>query len=52
MTVQLGRRDGTTASTSAADSQLLPPTASVDRVLSTFSQMGLTPMETVALLGT
>ncbi|BBN16000.1 peroxidase [Marchantia polymorpha subsp. ruderalis] len=51
MTVQLGRRDGTTASTSAADSQLLPPTASVDRVLSTFSQMGLTPMETVALLG-
>lgn len=51
MPVLLGRRDGTSSSTSHADAQLLPPTASVDTVLSAFGQAGLDTMHTVALLG-
>ncbi|CAL9127836.1 unnamed protein product [Musa textilis] len=50
-TVQLGRRDATTASQSAANSNLPPPTLSLSGLLSSFSNKGLSSTDMVALSG-
>ncbi|THU59739.1 hypothetical protein C4D60_Mb07t05230 [Musa balbisiana] len=50
-TVQLGRRDATTASLSAANSNLPPPTLSLSGLLSSFSSKGLSSIDMVALSG-
>ncbi|KAB1220159.1 Cationic peroxidase 1 [Morella rubra] len=50
-TVQLGRRDSTTASYSAANSDLPSPTLDLNDLLSTFKSKGFTEKETVALAG-
>nr|XP_009410539.1 PREDICTED: cationic peroxidase 1-like [Musa acuminata subsp. malaccensis] len=50
-TVQLGRRDATTASRSAANSNLPPPTLSLSGLLSSFSSKGLSSTDMVALSG-
>ncbi|XP_064974365.1 cationic peroxidase 1-like [Musa acuminata AAA Group] len=50
-TVQLGRRDATTASRSAANSNLPPPTLSLSGLLSSFSSKGLSATDMVALSG-
>ncbi|XP_065015709.1 cationic peroxidase 1-like [Musa acuminata AAA Group] len=50
-TVQLGRRDATTASRSAANSNLPPPTISLSGLLSSFSSKGLSFTDMVALSG-
>ncbi|RWW15307.1 hypothetical protein BHE74_00033687 [Ensete ventricosum] len=49
--VQLGRRDATTASISAANSHLPPPTLGLSGLLSSFSSEGLSSTDMVALSG-
>ena len=46
-----GRKDSRQASARLADVSLLPATASMDQVLSTFADKGLTTIETVAIQG-
>ncbi|XP_010264472.1 PREDICTED: cationic peroxidase 1-like [Nelumbo nucifera] len=50
-TVQLGRRDATTASLSAANSDIPAPTLDLSDLTSAFSKKGLTAKEMVALSG-
>ncbi|XP_077239179.1 cationic peroxidase 1-like [Tasmannia lanceolata] len=50
-TVQLGRRDSTTASLSTANSDIPPPTSSLSALISAFSNKGLNTNEMVALSG-
>ncbi|KAL3753476.1 hypothetical protein ACJRO7_000821 [Eucalyptus globulus] len=50
-TVNLGRRDSTTASQSAANISIPPPTLNLSGLISTFSNKGFTAKEMVALLG-
>ncbi|XP_058110563.1 cationic peroxidase 1-like [Magnolia sinica] len=50
-TVQLGRRDSTTASLSAANSDIPGPTLSLSDLISAFSKKGLNAKEMVALSG-
>uniref|UniRef100_A0A2N9FMD4 peroxidase n=1 Tax=Fagus sylvatica TaxID=28930 RepID=A0A2N9FMD4_FAGSY len=50
-TVQLGRRDSTTASFSAANSDLPSPTMDLKDLISAFSNKGFTAKEMVALSG-
>ncbi|KAF8397147.1 hypothetical protein HHK36_016054 [Tetracentron sinense] len=50
-TVQLGRRDSTTASLSAANSNIPAPTLSLSGLISAFSNKGFTAKEMVALSG-
>ncbi|XP_072997404.1 cationic peroxidase 1-like [Typha latifolia] len=50
-TVQLGRRDSTTASLSAANSDLPSPFSGLSALISSFSNKGLTASEMVALSG-
>lgn len=50
-TVQLGRRDSTTASLSAANSNIPPPTLNLSGLITTFSNKGFTTQEMVALSG-
>ncbi|CBI19221.3 unnamed protein product, partial [Vitis vinifera] len=51
-TVQLGRRDSTTASFSTANSDLPAPTSDLDALISLFSNKGFTTQEMVVLSGT
>ncbi|GMY25651.1 cationic peroxidase 1 [Fagus crenata] len=50
-TVQLGRRDSTTASLSAANSNIPAPTLNLSGLISAFSNKGFTANEMVALSG-
>ncbi|KAK7395004.1 hypothetical protein VNO78_15545 [Psophocarpus tetragonolobus] len=50
-TVQLGRRDSTTASLSSANSDLPGPSSSLSALISSFSNKGFTSKEMVALSG-
>ncbi|XP_010256954.1 PREDICTED: cationic peroxidase 1-like [Nelumbo nucifera] len=50
-TVQLGRRDATTASLSAANSDIPAPTLDLSGLISAFSNKGFTAKEMVALSG-
>ncbi|KAI4331584.1 hypothetical protein MLD38_029761 [Melastoma candidum] len=50
-TVQLGRRDSTTASLSAANSNIPAPTSSLSTLISSFSGKGLSTQDMVALSG-
>lgn len=50
-TVQLGRRDSTTASLSLANSDLPAPTFDLSRLITAFSNKGFTTKEMVALSG-
>ncbi|KAK1265551.1 Cationic peroxidase 1 [Acorus gramineus] len=50
-TVQLGRRDSTTASLSGANSDLPAPTLDLSALISAFSKKGLTTTEMIALSG-
>ncbi|XP_044511130.1 cationic peroxidase 1-like [Mangifera indica] len=50
-TVLLGRRDSTTASLSAANTDLPAPTSSLSQLIQAFSNKGLTAKEMVALSG-
>ncbi|RDX62486.1 Cationic peroxidase 1, partial [Mucuna pruriens] len=50
-TVQLGRRDSTTASLSSANSDLPAPSSSLSTLISSFSNKGFTTKEMVALSG-
>ena len=50
-TVQLGKRDSTTASLSAAISNIPAPTLNLSGLLSAFSNKGFTANDLVALLG-
>ncbi|KAK7340024.1 hypothetical protein VNO77_20716 [Canavalia gladiata] len=50
-TVQLGRRDSTTASLSSANSDLPAPTLDLSGLISSFSNKGFTSKELVALSG-
>ncbi|GAB4860217.1 NAD(+) salvage pathway protein [Ancistrocladus abbreviatus] len=50
-TVQLGRRDSTTASLTAATSDIPSPALDLSGLLSAFSNKGFTPKEMVALSG-
>ena len=50
-TVQLGRRDSTTASLSSANSDLPGPTSSLSALISSFSNKGFSSKELVALSG-
>ncbi|GAB4833199.1 NAD(+) salvage pathway protein [Ancistrocladus abbreviatus] len=50
-TVLLGRRDSTTASLSAANSNIPAPTLNLSGLISSFSNQGLTTSEMVALSG-
>ena len=50
-TVQLGRRDSTTASFSTANSDLPAPTSDLDALISLFSNKGFTTQEMVVLSG-
>lgn len=50
-TVQLGRRDSTTASLSTANTDLPPPTSDLSDLISRFSNKGFTTKEMVALSG-
>ncbi|KAF5750753.1 Peroxidase superfamily protein [Tripterygium wilfordii] len=50
-TVQLGRRDSTTASLNAANSNLPGPGSSLSQLISSFSNKGFTTKEMVALSG-
>lgn len=49
--VPLGRRDAKTASQSAANTNLPPPTASLSTLISMFSAQGLNPRDMTALSG-
>jgi peroxidase len=49
--IPLGRKDADSSSASEADAELPPATSGVDRVLSVFSAFGMTPQESVAMLG-
>lgn len=49
--IPLGRRDVVTSTSSSADSSLPSAVSTVDRVLSLFSSFGMTPQESVAILG-
>ncbi|KAJ9673937.1 hypothetical protein PVL29_023467 [Vitis rotundifolia] len=51
-TLQLGRRDSTTASLSTANSDLPGPTSDLSNLISRFSNKGFTTKEMVALSGT
>lgn len=46
-----GRKDSRQASTRLADVSLLPATATMDQVLSSFADKGLSTIETVAIQG-
>lgn len=50
-TVQLGRRDSTTASLSAANTNIPAPTLNLSGLITSFSNQGLTAKEMVALSG-
>ncbi|XP_039173222.1 cationic peroxidase 1-like [Eucalyptus grandis] len=50
-TVSLGRRDSTTASQSAANISIPPPTLNLSGLISAFSNKDFTAKEMVALLG-
>lgn len=50
--IPLGRRDAASSSASEAEAKLPPANSSVDRVLTVFSRFGMTPAESVAILGT
>ncbi|XP_017698759.2 cationic peroxidase 1-like [Phoenix dactylifera] len=50
-TVQLGRRDATTASFSAANSDIPSPTSDLSVLISNFSKKGLSTIDMVALSG-
>lgn len=50
-TVQLGRRDSTTASLSSANSDLPGPDSDLSDLITTFSNKGFTTKEMVALSG-
>ncbi|KAJ8898875.1 hypothetical protein K2173_008184 [Erythroxylum novogranatense] len=50
-TVQLGRRDSTTASFNAAATNIPPPTLDLNGLISSFSNKGFTAAEMVALSG-
>lgn len=50
-TVQLGRRDSTTASLSAAKTDLPSPFSDLSALISAFSKKGFTAKELVALSG-
>uniref|UniRef100_A0A7N0VJ73 Peroxidase n=1 Tax=Kalanchoe fedtschenkoi TaxID=63787 RepID=A0A7N0VJ73_KALFE len=49
--VKLGRRDSTTASRSAANKAIPPPTSSLSNLISKFQNVGLSAREMVALSG-
>ncbi|KAG6735129.1 hypothetical protein I3842_01G306400 [Carya illinoinensis] len=49
--VKLGRRDARTASLSAANNGIPPPTSNLNRLISTFSNVGLSTRDMVALSG-
>nr|BCZ76321.1 peroxidase [Carthamus tinctorius] len=49
--VKLGRRDARTASQGAANSSIPPPTSSLSRLISSFSVVGLSAKDMVALAG-
>lgn len=50
--VKLGRRDSTTASSSGANSNIPGPSSSLQNLISSFSNQGLSANEMVALSGT
>lgn len=50
-TVLLGRRDSTTASLSAANNLIPPPTSNLSALISSFGAVGLSPDDMVALAG-
>lgn len=50
-TVMLGRRDSTTASLSAANANIPPPTSNLSSLISLFQAQGLSTMEMVTLVG-
>lgn len=50
-TVQLGRRDSTTASLSTANSDIPAPTLNLSGIISSFSNKGFSANEMVALSG-
>lgn len=50
-TVQLGRRDSTTASLSAANSNIPAPTLNLSALITAFSNKGFSAKELVALSG-
>lgn len=50
--VKLGRRDARTASRSAANANIPPPTSNLNRLISSFSSKGLSVKDMVALAGT
>ncbi|XXG85960.1 hypothetical protein AAC387_Pa11g0955 [Persea americana] len=49
--VKLGRRDARTASRSAANTNIPPPTSNLNRLISSFSSKGLSAKDMVALSG-
>jgi peroxidase len=49
--VELGRRDGTTASLDAANNDLPPPTSDLADLIKSFSDKGLTASDMIALSG-
>lgn len=51
VSIPLGRRDGTSASASLAQQSLPPATITIDNMLNLFGGMGMSTMESVAILG-
>lgn len=51
ISIPLGRRDGISASSSGAQKALPPATITVDNMLALFGAMGMSTMESVAILG-
>ena len=49
--VKLGRRDSRTASQAAANNSIPPPTSSLSALISSFSRVGLSAKDMVALSG-
>ncbi|KAK7372556.1 hypothetical protein VNO80_05938 [Phaseolus coccineus] len=49
--VKLGRRDSRTASQSAANNGIPPPTSNLNQLISRFNSLGLSPKDLVALSG-
>lgn len=49
--IPLGRKDADFSSAAEAEAKLPPATSTVDRVLSVFGPFGMTPAESVAILG-